>query len=409
MGRVKIGMDISMKGQETIVEKLERERVLSRSDYITLLQNRDEALAKELSGRAVNLREQYYGKDVYIRGLIEFTNYCKNDCFYCGIRASNSKVRRYRLSSEEILACCKRGYALGFRTFVLQGGEDPYFGEDEISRLVEAIKREHPDCAVTLSVGEHPRAVYRRWFEAGADRYLLRHETADDAHYRMLHPVSCSPENRKRCLWDLKEIGYQVGCGFMVGSPRQTEEYLAEDLLFLHKLQPEMVGIGPFIPQYDTPFGGEPAGSIGLTLFLLGIIRIMLPHVLLPATTALNTLDSRGMEKGMLAGANVCMPNLTPDRVRGQYALYEGKDGVKGGDAGGRGAVWESEARIAGGDAEECTPVPGGEVRAESVRKESAATGQREALGALRRRLEAIGYRVVTDRGDCKRKKTDPI
>lgn len=328
--------------------------------YRKLLQGRDEALEQKLFEKAVNLRQQYYGRDVYIRGLIEFTNLCKNDCYYCGIRASNSKIRRYQLSREEILACCKKGYALGFRTFVLQGGENPHFGTDEIARLVEAIKKEHPDCAVTLSVGEHPRQVYKQWFDAGADRYLLRHETADDTHYRYLHPASCSPENRKRCLWDLKEIGYQVGCGFMVGSPGQRPEHLEKDLQFIRELQPDMVGIGPFIPQRDTPFGGEPAGSLELTLILLAMIRLMLPHILLPATTALGTLHERGLEMGIQAGANVCMPNLTPDTVRGQYALYEGKTVSHG-----------------------------------------AAKDAAQALDTLKGRMAGIGYRVVEDRGDA--------
>lgn len=346
-----------------LLNKLEREGMLSRPEFIELLQNRDEPLERELFGRARSIREKYYGKDIYIRGLIEFTNHCKNDCYYCGIRASNSRVRRYRMSGEEILSCCETGYVLGFRTFVLQGGEDMGFGAEETASLVEKIKRAHPDCAVTLSVGEHPREVYRRWFDAGADRYLLRHETADDAHYRMLHPSSCSPEDRKRCLWDLKEIGYQVGCGFMVGSPGQRAEHLAEDLVFIHRLQPEMVGIGPFIPQRDTPFGGEPAGSFALTLFLLGLIRVMLPDVLLPATTALGTIHPRGLELGMLAGANVCMPNLTPDDVREQYALYDGK-----------------------------------------ISEKSRETDAAKAFHELRERMEKIGCRVAEGRGDCRRR-----
>ena len=357
------------------MEKLERERILSRSEFMELLQKQDQASAENLFERARRLREQYYGRDVYIRGLIEFTNCCKNDCYYCGIRASNGRIGRYRLSPEEILACCREGYGLGFRTFVLQGGEDAGFPSGKIADLVESIKKNHPDCAVTLSVGEHPREVYWRWFDAGADRYLLRHETADDAHYRSLHPLSCSPENRKRCLWDLKEIGYQVGCGFMVGSPGQTMEHLVSDLMFIHELQPEMVGIGPFIPQRDTPFGRESAGSVELTLFLLGILRLMLPDVLLPATTALGTLDPLGLEKGMMAGANVCMPNLTPERVRGQYALYEGK---------GRG---ESGAGTENMPAKAC-----------------GKTGFPEALGDLQQRMETVGYRIAVDRGDCRRR-----
>ncbi len=245
---------------------------------------------------------------MYVRGLIEFTNVCKNDCLYCGIRRSNPCAQRYRLTQEEILACCREGYALGYRTFVLQGGEDPYFTPARLETLIRAIKAAHPDCALTLSVGEHSREDYQRWYDAGADRYLLRHETANDAHYRSLHPQGMSPERRKRCLWDLKEIGYQVGCGFMVGTPGQTLEHLAEDLCFLQRFQPDMVGIGPFLPQKDTPFGGEPPGELELTLFLLGLTRLLLPSVLLPATTALGTLHPQGRELGVQAGANVCMP-----------------------------------------------------------------------------------------------------
>lgn len=377
--------------QEILLEKLERERVLSRSEFITLLRGRDEALSEELFRRARRLRERYYGKDVYVRGLIEFTNYCKNDCYYCGIRASNRRVRRYRLTPEEILACCRRGYGLGYRTFVLQGGEDMGYRQEEIAALVEAVKRRHPDCAVTLSVGEHPRAVYQSWFDAGADRYLLRHETADDAHYRTLHPASCSPENRKRCLFDLKDIGYQTGCGFMVGSPGQAPEHLAEDLLFIHELQPEMVGIGPFIPQRDTPFGDRHAGSFELTLFLLGLIRVMLPDVLLPATTALGTIHPQGLEAGMLAGANVCMPNLTPDDVRKYYALYEGKDGGEGRAGAGSGkAVGSGE----GGTGAEC---------GKTDRSGEGRRTQEDALRSLEQRMERIGYRVAAGRGDCRR------
>lgn len=319
----------------------------------------DETRRRELFRKAEAVRRKYYGKDVYIRGLIEFTNHCKNNCYYCGIRASNPHVRRYRLCEEEILACCKKGYALGFRTFVLQGGEDPGYAPEKIVWLVERIKTAYPDCALTLSVGEQSRRVYKQWFDAGADRYLLRHETADEEHYRKLHPASCSPEERKRCLWDLKEIGYQVGCGFMVGSPGQRPEHLEKDIKFISRLQPDMVGIGPFIPQRDTPFGREPAGNLELTLVLLAMIRVLLPSVLLPATTALGTLHSRGLEMGIQAGANVCMPNLTPDAVRDQYALYEGKTAENGG-----------------------------------------AKDAAQALDALKERMEKIGYRIVEGRGD---------
>ena len=262
---------------------------------------------------------------MYTRGLIEFTNYCKNDCYYCGIRRSNPNAKRYRLTEEEILACCENGYELGFRTFVLQGGEDPYFNDDRMVDIVRKIRAGYPDCAITLSIGEKSYESYKRFREAGADRYLLRHETANDVHYRKLHPEEMRLEARKQCLYDLKTLGYQVGAGFMVGSPGQTAETLADDLVFLKELNPEMVGIGPFIPHHDTKFADEPAGSVELTLFLLSVLRIILPKCLLPATTALGTADPRGREKGLLAGANVVMPNLSPVKDRKKYELYDNK------------------------------------------------------------------------------------
>lgn len=275
------------------------------------------------SARAV--REEAYGKDVYLRGLIEFTNYCRNDCYYCGIRRSNQRADRYRLSREEILECCRQGYALGFRTFVLQGGEDMAFSDAQICEIVSGIKSLYPDCAVTLSVGERDKSSYKAWFDAGADRYLLRQETSDPVHYRYLHPAQMSIGNRKRCLDDLKEIGYQVGCGIMVGSPGQTREHIIEDLLYMKAFQPHMVGIGPFIPHGDTPFAGQKPGTLFDTLILLAVIRLMLPEVLLPATTALGTIHPFGREMGLLAGANVIMPNLSPGNVRSKYLLYDGK------------------------------------------------------------------------------------
>lgn len=308
-----------------LIDKLEQNRILSKEEFVFLIENRNSETAEYLFKKAVKTRQKYYGNDVYIRGLIEFTNYCKNDCFYCGIRRSNKNADRYRLSKDEILLCCKEGYSLGYRTFVLQGGEDPFFTPEKIADIVKSIKTEHPDCAVTLSVGEHRRETYKLWREAGADRYLLRHETADEEHYKKLHPPEMMFKNRRRCLYDLKELGYQTGCGFMVGSPFQTAENLAEDLLFIKKLNPEMVGIGPFIPQRDTPFGNERAGTLALTLFMLGLIRLMLPNVLLPATTALGTIDPNGRELGVMAGANVCMPNLSPLNVRKKYSLYDNK------------------------------------------------------------------------------------
>lgn len=270
-------------------------------------------------------RRPYYGDTVYFRGLIEFTSFCKNDCYYCGIRAGNTHAARYRLSEEEIFACADKGRALGFRTFVLQGGEDPWYTDDRICSIVSGIKERHPDCAVTLSIGERSYESYRRYFEAGADRYLLRHETADDAHYRILHPASMSLTHRKQCLYDLKAIGYQVGAGFMVQSPGQTDETLAEDFLFLRELQPHMVGIGPFVPHHDTRFAGMETPTADFTLVLLSLLRLMLPKVLLPATTALGTVDPLGREKGLKAGANVVMPNLSPVTHRKEYMLYDNK------------------------------------------------------------------------------------
>ena len=306
---------------EPVLQSLRRGESLSREQLLTLLHSPEEALRRA----AAALRQQHYGNEIFIRGLIEFTNHCKNDCYYCGIRCANSKARRYRLSEEQILSCCARGYELGLRTFVLQGGEDPLWTPDRLAGLVDGIKSRWGDCAVTLSVGEHPREVYRRWYEAGADRYILRHETADAEHYRLLHPPRQSLQSRMDCLYSLKEIGYQVGCGFMVGSPGQTEEHLVKDLLFLQEFQPHMVGIGPFIPQKDTPFGDKTPGSVALTLRLLSIVRLLLPKVLLPATTALGSLHPRGRELGFLAGANVCMPNLSPADHRKDYALYDNK------------------------------------------------------------------------------------
>ena len=298
---------------------------LTAGEFAALIEGRTPALAKELARRASQVRRQWFGDQVYIRGLIEFTNHCKNDCYYCGIRRSNANVSRYRLTEEDILSCCRRGYAMGFRTFVLQGGEDGWWKDERLCALVSSIKGEHPDCAVTLSVGERSRESYQRLFDAGADRYLLRHETASNRHYRTLHPPELSPMRRKQCLRALKDIGYQVGCGFMVGSPGQTSRHLGEDLFFIQQFRPHMVGIGPFIPQHDTPFAGEPAGTLELTLYLLSILRLMIPPLLLPATTALGTIHPKGRELGILAGANVVMPNLSPEEVRGSYALYDNK------------------------------------------------------------------------------------
>lgn len=308
-----------------LIEKLEKAHCLNREELFALLRSHTPEVQAALAQKALDQRRRSYGQRVCIRGLIEFTNYCKNDCYYCGIRCSNSRAQRYRLTEDEVLEACRTGYGLGLRSFVLQGGEDPLYTPERLAELIRTVKTRYPDCALTLSVGEYPRWVYALWKEAGADRYLLRHETADSDHYRQLHPERQSFDNRMRCLRDLKDLGYQVGCGFMVGSPGQTEAQLVQELLFLQEFRPHMVGIGPFIPQKDTPFGQYPAGSVEQTLFLLSVIRLLLPEVLLPATTALGTLHPRGRELGLLAGANVCMPNLSPAAVRKKYALYDHK------------------------------------------------------------------------------------
>ena len=274
------------------------------------------------------MREKYYGRKVYFRGLLEFSSYCKNDCYYCGLRKSNGKAVRYRLSAEEILGCCQQGYDLGLRTFVLQSGEDRYFNDARLTSLVSAIKQRFPGCAITLSVGERSYEAYKRFFEAGADRYLLRHETADEAHYAKLHPPELSLKKRKQCLYHLKEIGYQVGAGFMVDSPFQTFDTLAADFLFLRELKPQMIGVGPFIPHRHTGFAGFCRPDSTRTLIILALLRIMLPQVLLPATTALGTVDRQGRDKALLAGANVVMPNLSPLKNRADYALYDNKLGT---------------------------------------------------------------------------------
>jgi len=278
-----------------------------------------------LFAQARRVREEHYGKSVFFRGLIEYTNYCKNDCYYCGIRCSNKSLERYRLSLDEILACCRTGNELGYKTFVLQGGEDPFFTDDRIAEIVSAIRHEFPDHAITLSAGERQRSGYELFFRAGANRYLLRHETASESHYAKLHPSSLSLSNRKQCLMQLKEIGFQTGAGFMVGSPFQTPEDLLADLRFLEELQPQMVGIGPFIPHKDTLFAAEPAGSLQLSLIMVALVRLLLPRALIPATTALGTIAINGRELALQAGANVVMPNLSPKSTRSLYAIYDNK------------------------------------------------------------------------------------
>lgn len=306
-----------------MIERLFSEKNLTDEELKSLIETAD--FDAELFARADEVRQEYYGKDVYIRGLIELSNYCKNDCYYCGIRRSNRHVQRYRLSKEELLLCCEQGYELGFRTFVFQGGEDGYYTDERMCGILSEIRRRFPDCAITLSLGERSKESYRRMFDAGADRYLLRHETASGQHYRKLHPAGMSLNNRKQCLFQLKEIGYQVGSGFMVGSPWQTTENLIEDLRFLQELHPAMIGIGPFIPHRDTPFGKMAGGTLELTLRMVAILRLLFPYALIPATTAMGTIHPLGREMGLKAGANVVMPNLSPENVRKQYELYDNK------------------------------------------------------------------------------------
>lgn len=343
----------------SLIEKLEKEHSLSFEEYEYLIENRNEEAALLLREKAQRVRKENYGNDVYIRGLIEIGNYCKNNCFYCGIRAGNRTCERYRLNEEEILSCCEQGYKLGFRTFVMQGGEDDYFSDERMCRIISEIKNRYPDCAVTLSLGEKSRESYQRLFDAGADRYLLRHETADKEHYEKLHPIGMSFENRMRCLNDLKEIGFQVGCGFMVGSPYQTNRHIAKDLKFIETFKPDMCGIGPFVPHRATPFSEYEQGTVELTCYLLSIIRLICPHILLPSTTALGTIDPNGREKGILSGANVVMPNLSPEEFRSKYELYNNK--------------------ISTG--------------AESAQQKNGLAG----------RMEKIGYKIVTARGDVKK------
>ena len=342
----------------SLIGKLKETKTLTREEWIALIENRTPALAEYLFEQARKVREEHYGNDIYIRGLIEFTNYCKNDCYYCGIRRSNQNAPRYRLTKEEIIECCTYGYQLGFRTFVLQGGEDGYFTDERMIEIVSAIRGAFPDCAITLSIGEKSYDSYKKFHDAGADRYLLRHETYDLEHYGKLHPTVLSAKNRQKCLWEMKEIGYQVGTGFMVGSPYQNTSNLADDMLFIKELNPQMVGIGPFIPHKDTMFAKETAGTLELTLYMLGLLRLMLPKVLLPATTALGTIAENGRELGILAGANVVMPNLSPMSVRKKYLLYDNKA---------------------------CT----GDEAAESVEH-------------LREQMRNIGYEVVISRGDSR-------
>lgn len=340
-----------------LIDRLEEKHTLSFAEYERLICTYSEETAAYAAKKAEAVRKSIYGNEVYIRGLIEISNICKNNCLYCGIRRGNIACERYRLTKEQILSCCEEGYRLGFRTFVMQGGEDGYFTDAVMCDIITSVKNKFPDCAVTLSLGERSRESYQAMYDAGADRYLLRHETADEAHYEKLHPAELSFENRMRCLQDLKEIGYQVGCGFMVGSPYQTPKQLATDLKFIEEFSPDMCGIGPFIPHKDTPFKNEPAGTLEMTVYLLSLLRLIKPNLLLPATTALGTIHPYGREKGILAGANVVMPNLSPQDVRNKYMLYDNK--LNSG--------------------------------AESAQLKDGLAG----------RMEAIGYRIVTARGNA--------
>lgn len=308
-----------------LINKLENEHGLTKREYAALISGRTPKYAEILAEKAVKARKKYYGNSVFIRGLIEISNYCKNNCLYCGINRENKKCERYRLTAQQIISCCDEGYRLGFRTFVLQGGEDLFFNDEILCKLIAEIKSKYPDCAVTLSLGERSFDSYKKLYDAGADRYLLRHETADKEHYRKLHAPEMSFDNRIKCLMDLKKIGYQVGCGFMVGSPFQTSETIAEDLKFIEEFKPHMCGIGPFVPHSDTVFADMPSGTAELTCFLLSIIRLISPAILLPSTTALGTVEEFGREKGILSGANVVMPNLSPHEAKSKYLLYDNK------------------------------------------------------------------------------------
>ncbi len=340
----------------SLVDKLCERRSLSVDEYERLVAGRTPELAEELARRAVAERKRVWGTKVFARGLIEVSSYCVNDCYYCGIRRSNRQVARYRLSPERILACAEEGYGLGFRTFVLQGGEDPWFSDERLCDIVARVRSAHPDCAVTLSMGERSRASYQALHDAGAERYLLRHETANPLHYRRLHPPEMSFERRMRCLEDIRDIGYAVGIGFMVGSPYQQPRDLAMDLKLVEEFGPQMCGIGPFVAHHATPFASQESGSLELTCYLLSIIRLIGPGILLPATTALGSIHPQGREKGIMSGANVVMPNLSPADVRKDYELYDGKI---------------------------CTG-------------EEAA----ECRGCLAARMRSIGYEIVVDRGD---------
>ncbi len=343
----------------SIIDKLKTDKTLSDNEFLRLLTECDDNALQYIRELARETALEHFGNYIYIRGLIELTNYCKNDCYYCGIRRSNRKVERYRLDLEQILSCCEQGYAVGFRTFVMQGGEDTAIKDADIARYVKEIKTHYPDCAITLSLGERSEEVYRSFYEAGADRYLLRHETADSEHYGLLHPAKMSLEHRLNCLHILKKIGFQTGTGIMIGTPGQTTTHLLKDIRFIEGLQPQMIGMGPFLSHCDTPFAHEPNGSLKLSLLMLSIFRLMHPKALIPSTTALATLDPQGREAGILSGANVVMPNLSPVTERKKYSLYNNKA---------------------------------------ALGAESA-----EGLAKLEQQLQRIGYRISYERGDFRK------
>ncbi len=347
-----------MNNAFSLIDKLEKDKCLSLEEYKVLVQSYSKDTAEYAAQKAAAARKLFYGNTVFIRALIEISNICKNNCLYCGIRAENACCSRYRMTAEQIYACCDTAYLNGFRTFVLQGGEDAYFTDERVVEIVSELKEKYPDCAVTLSLGEKSFESYKAFYDAGADRYLLRHETADKQHYELLHPKEMSFESRMRCLENLKEIGYQTGCGFMVGSPYQTENTLAKDLKFVETFSPEMCGIGPFIKHSRTPFSQFSSGDVGFTCYLLSLIRLIKPNILLPATTALGTLSDNGREMGILSGANVVMPNVSPAENLKKYEIYENKLSSGG----------------------------------ESI----------QGLEALRKSMENIGYRIVTDVGHIK-------
>ena len=339
-----------------LAEKLYKNHSLGVAEYEKLVAERNEETARYLHEKADEVRKSVYGNKVFVRGLVEISNICKNDCYYCGIRRSNQSCDRYRLSPDEILSCCDEGYELGFRTFVLQGGEDGFFTDAVLCELVKKIKNAYPDCAVTLSLGERSKESYEKLFSVGADRYLLRHETANEELYGKLHPDSMLLKNRMECLGNLKKIGFQTGCGFMVGAPYQRAKHIAEDLKFIEEFKPDMCGIGPFVPHKETIFKDFEQGSAELTCYLLSVIMLIQPNILLPATTALGTIDPEGREKGILSGANVVMPNLSPEGVRKKYDLYDNK-------------------------------ISSGSESAENIKD-------------LEKRMKNIGFEIVTHRGD---------